>query len=344
MIELAREHLRARRIAEALRCFEKCEFREAASDIWFCHMLAGDFEGAWRTADEIERSWPSRVWNGDGFEGRRVLIRCVHGLGDTIQFIRYARELKRAGAVSVVAQMHPELVELVSTATGLDSAITWGPRPAFDTEIEVMELPWAFRTRSSGVPAHVPYLFPGEEPVARRARRFGVQSGDDEKLRVALIWTSSKWDETRSAPLDAFESALAEVPGVAFCSLQHGPKHIEAAGRGWLRYDGEQSSDILDTAADLMNADLLITVDTMAAHLAGALGRPVWVLLKYEADWRWMTARCDSPWYPTMRLYRQPRPGDWATPLERMAATLAELSRNRYREASFRSPDPLSLF
>src|SRR5579883_2088585 len=113
MIELAREHLRARRIAEALRCFANCEFSEAAGDIWYCHMLAGDFESAWRTADEIERSCPSRVWDGERFEGRRVLIRCVHGLGDTIQFIRYARELKRAGAVSVVAQMHPELVELV---------------------------------------------------------------------------------------------------------------------------------------------------------------------------------------------------------------------------------------
>ena len=339
MIDLAREHLRARRIAEALRCFGKCEFSEAASDIWYCHMLAGDFESAWRTADEIERNWPSRVWNGEDFKGSHVLIRCVHGLGDTIQFIRYVRELKCAGAMSVVAQMHPELVELVSTAPGLDSAITWGPRPAFDTEIEVMELPWAFRTAAGGIPAHVPYLFPDEERVARRAIRFG----DEGRFRVALIWTSSTWDETRSAPLDAFGSALAKVPGIAFYALQHGPKHIEAAGSGWLRYEGEQSNDILDTAADLMNVDLLITVDTMAAHLAGALGRPVWVLLKHEADWRWMAGRCDSPWYPTMRLFRQPRPGDWAMPLESMAAALDQISRNRYLAASFRTPDPLSL-
>lgn len=340
MIEIARERMRARRIAEALRCFEQCDFNEAASDIWQCHMLAGDFESAWRTADEIERRWPSRVWDGVDFRGRRVLIRCVHGLGDTIQFIRYARELKRAGAVSVVAQMHPELVELVSTAPGLDSAITWGPRPAFDTEIEVMELPWAFRTSCDCVPANAPYLFPGEGRVRRRARRFEAVDG----LRVALIWTSSQWDEARSVPLAACESALAEIAGAVFHSVQHGPKHVEAAGSRWLRYEGEQSDDLLDTAADLMNADLLITVDTMAAHLAGALGRPVWVLLKHEADWRWMTARCDSPWYPAMRLFRQPRPGDWATPLAGMATALRELSRDPYRAASCRTRDPLSLF
>ena len=339
MIELAREHLRARRIAEALRCFEDCEFSEAAGDIWCCHMLAGDFESAWRTADEIERNSPSRVWDGAGFEGRRVLVRCVHGLGDTIQFIRYASELKRVGAVSVVAQMHPELVELVSSVPGLDSAITWGPRPPFDTEIEVMELPWAFRTPACGVPTGVPYLFPAQERTARRARRFG----EGDSLRVALIWTSSTWDDTRSAPLDAFESVLAAVPGAAFYSLQHGPNHVEAARRAWLCYEGEQSSDILDTAADLMNVDLLITVDTMAAHLAGALGRPVWVLLKHDADWRWMTARCDSPWYPTMRLFRQPRPGDWEIPLANVAAAIQAISRNQYPAASFRIPDPLSL-
>lgn len=339
MIELAREHLRARRIAEALRCFRKCEFSEAAGDLWYCHMLAGDFENAWRTADEIESNRPSRVWDGADFNGRGVLIRCVHGLGDTIQFIRYAKELKRAGAVSVVAQTHPELVDLISTTPGLDSAITWGPRPEFDTEIEVMELPWAFRTRACAVPADVPYLFPPEDRIARRVSRLSEVDG----LRAGVIWTSSTWDDTRSAPLDALESAMAGVPGVAFYSLQHGPKHVEAAGRGWLRYQGEQSSDILDTAADLMNMDLLIAVDTMAVHLAGALGRPVWALLKYEADWRWMTARCDSPWYPTMRLFRQPRPGDWMTPLQSVAAELSGISRNRYRAASSRTPDPLSL-
>jgi hypothetical protein len=339
MIELAREHLRARRIAEALRCFGKCEFSEAAGDLWYCHMLAGDFESGWRTADEIERSRPSRVWDGADFSDRRVLIRCVHGLGDTIQFIRYARELKRAGAVSVVAQMHPELVDLISSAPGLDSAITWGPRPEFDTEIEVMELPWAFRTPACNVPADVPYLFPPEDLTARRARRFSEAEG----LRAGLVWTSSTWDDTRSVPLDAVESTMAAIPGVTLYSLQHGPKHVEAAERGWLRYAGEQSSDILDSAADLMNLDLLIAVDTMAAHLAGALGRPVWVLLKYDADWRWMLARCDSPWYPTMRLFRQPRQGDWTAPLLSMAASLCEISRNRYRAASSRTPDPLLL-
>src|SRR5262249_27443256 len=162
--------------------------------------------------DQIESNWPSRVWNGKNFEGQRVLIRCVHGLGDTIQFIRYAMELKRVGAISVVAQMHPELVVLVSTAPGLDSAITWGPRPEFDTGSEVRELRGAFRTPAGVVPENVPYLFRVEDLVVARARRFG----QGKELRVALIWTSSTWDDTRSAPLDAFESALADIPEATF--------------------------------------------------------------------------------------------------------------------------------
>lgn len=338
MIEIARQYLTDRRIAEALRAFRQCEFDESAGDIWLCHMLAGDFESAWRTADEIERGSPSRVWDGQTFEGKRVLIRCVHGLGDTIQFIRYARELKNAGAVSVVAQMHPELLQVIATAPGLDAAITWGPRPDFDTEIEVMELPWAFRTSCAGVPAQTPYLFASPERISARAHRFADSAG----LRVALIWNSSSWDDTRSIPLNLLEPALRRVADAMFVSLQHGPAHIQAERRAWLRYEGEQSSAIADTAADLMNADILVTVDTMAAHLAGALGRPVWLLLKHDADWRWMTGRCDSPWYPGMRLFRQPRPGDWKTPIHALAAALDEINRNRCREASFRNPGPLS--
>lgn len=340
MIEIARDHLNARRIPEALRAFGQCEFDEAAGDIWYCHMLAGDFESAWRTADEIERNTHSRVWNGEPFEGKRVLIRCVHGLGDTIQFIRYARELKKAGAISVTAQMHPELVELISGAPGLDAAISWGPRPEFDVEIEVMELPWAFRSNCDNLPCETPYLFVPEERIERRAARFGSSAS----FRAGLIWSSSMWDETRSVPLELLEAALRPVSGVDFYSLQHGPDHAQAAGRGWLRYEGEQSGDVIDTAADIVNCDVLIAVDTMAAHLAGALGRPACVLLKHDADWRWMTSRCDSPWYPSMRLFRQPRPGDWLPAIRALAAALEELSRGPYREASSRNRGLPSLF
>ncbi len=339
MIHAARRHLAARRIPEALRAFAQCDFDDSAGDLWYCHMLAGDFASAWRTADEIERRSPSRVWNGEWFTGRRVLIRCVHGLGDAIQFIRYARELKQAGAASVVAQMHPELVDLHSTAPGLDRAITWGPRPEFDIEIEVMELAWAFRHSCEDLPRETPYLFVPPRRLAERALRFR----NSNRPRVALVWHSSPWDETRSIPLHLFESAFAPLAGIDFHSLQHGPAHAQAAGRGWLNYSGEQSGDILDTAADIMNSDLLITPDTMAAHLAGALGKPVWVLLKHDADWRWMMGRCDSPWYPSMRLFRQPRAGDWESPLRAAAQALREISRDPYPGASSRTPDSLSL-
>jgi len=336
----AREHLRARRVVEALRHFEQCDFDECAGDVWCCHMLSGDFESAWRTSDEIERRSPSRVWNGEWFNRKRVLIRCVHGLGDTIQLIRYARELKRAGAVEVTAQMHPELTELISTAPGLDAAITWGPRPEFDIEIEITELAWTFRTCASNVPAEVPYLDAPPGRIAQRAQRFANSTG----MRVGLIWTSSQWDTTRSIPLAMVGQALRDIPDVTYFSVQHGPGHVQAAQCDWVRYEGEQSSDILDTAADLMNIDLLIAVDTMAAHLAGALARPVWLLLKHDADWRWMLGRCDSPWYPTMRLFRQPRPGDWETPLGAMARRLEAVSPDRCPAASSRTPDLLWLF
>ena len=343
MIEIARRHLCERRIAEALECFAQCDFDECAGDVWYCHMLAGDFDAAWRVADRIEQTSPSRVWNGEDFEGRRVLVRCVHGLGDTIQFIRYVRELRRRGAVSVVAQVHPELVDIVSTVPGLDCAITWGPWPPShmeveDIEIEVMELPWAFRTPASRVPAPIPYVFVPADLVTRRATRFTAPGC----FRAGLIWASSVWDESRTVPLSLLRGTLGAIPGVEFYSLQHGPKHIEACASPWLSYEGEQSSNVLDTAADLMNLDLLIAVDTMAAHLAGALGRPVWLLLKYDADWRWMMGRCDSPWYPAMRLFRQPRPGDWLTPVRSLAAALSEVSRDPYRAASSRNSDLLS--
>jgi hypothetical protein len=164
-----------------------------------------------------------------------------------------------------------------------------------------------------------------------------VRFDDSDPFRVALIWSSSTWDETRSLPLDLFESAFRDIPGVSFYSLQHGPDHVRATGRNWLHYTGEQSSDILDTAADLTHADLLISVDTMAVHLAGALARPVWVLLKHDADWRWMLDRRDSPWYPTMRLFRQPAPGDWAAAVREIAAELrmGVSARNSNRSRGF---------
>jgi hypothetical protein len=276
-------------------------------------MMAGDFEKAWQTGDAIESLRPTRLWNGQPFGGKRVMVRCLHGLGDTIQFIRYAAELKRAGAVSVTAQMHPELVELVSTAPGLDAAIPWGPQPEYDLEIEVMELPWAFRTRADTIPANFPYLSPATERGSR------LRAGHP---RIGLIWASSAWDTTRSIPLARIAPVLPFKP----YSLQHGPEHAQAIGRCDIFYAGEQSSDIMQTATDLMNLDLLITVDTMAAHLAGALARPVWVLLRHDADWRWMRDRGDTPWYPTMRLFRQPEPGDWDTPIREIREELANYS------------------
>ena len=263
-------------------------------------MLAGEFEQAWQVSDDlVRRGLHHPVWKGQSFAGQRVLIRCVHGLGDAIQFIRYAKLLKEAGAVSVSAQMHPELVGLLSTAPGLDWAFGWDDTADYDVDIEIMELPWAFRSTVESLPCDTPYLRPltGRAPIRDTPC----------KGRIGLVWNSSEWDNSRSIPLKQFERLKRWQP----ISLQHGPQHRQAIAETWVDYSGEQSSDIVETATDIDNLALLITVDTMAAHLAGALGVPVFLLLKYDADWRWMRGRSDSPWYPSTRLFRQSEAGNW---------------------------------
>lgn len=280
-------------------------------DPWTRHMLRGDFESAWQISDGLVRDGLHRpVWNGISFQGKRVLIRCVHGLGDTIQFIRYVRCLHEAGAVEISAQMHPPLVPLVGTTPFLNRAFGWDASAEFDSDIEVMELPWAFRTTADNVPATIPYLLP--ETVGQPLRRRGVEG------RIGLVWSSSSWDISRSIPVHEFEALGRFCP----VSLQHGPEHVQGASEPWLEYCGEQTSDLIETALQVQRLRLLITVDTMIAHLAGSLGIPVWVLLKKDADWRWIEGRCDCPWYPSMRLFRQTECGHWAIPIRRIAQAI----------------------
>jgi hypothetical protein len=312
---------------------------------WMAAMKCGDFEAAWRQTDRIELERRALVatrplvrrdeylsWNGRAFDRQRVLVRCTHGLGDTIQFVRYA-PLLRQRAKSVCVLVQPQLLPLFrSTSDFGDVRNGWtdAAPPGHDVEIEVMELPYAFRSTSETIPSAVPYL-----PLASVTRYADLPERFDAttEFKVGLLWAASDWDKTRSISLDAL-APLGALPQVKFYSLQQGPEAEEWNGARFpLEPLHRYTQEIAAAAAAMCKLDLVITVDSMAAHLAGALARPVWVLLQHEADWRWMVGRADSPWYPTMRLFRQGEPGDWKGVVEKLVAELASVVSCRRRSS-----------
>jgi hypothetical protein len=300
---------------------------------WLAAMRRGDLSSAWALGDVVlagrdpaERDDPRLpyhlrwVWDGRRFDGRHVLVRCYHGLGDTLMFARYLAPLRRRAA-SVTLEAQPELVPLLATLPGPDRILPFrvdAPAPPAECDIEAMELAHALRA-GTGAEA-VPYLAAPPDLVAQA--RGIVRSGrESRRFAVGLCWQAGGWDPDRSVPLGDLLPALA---GCHLVSLQRGPAAAEAVQPEFLN-PRDRSTDMLRTAALVAAVDLIVTVDTMVAHLAGALGRPAWLLLKRDADWRWMQGRSDSPWYPTLRLYRQARAGAWRAPLAALAADLARI-------------------
>ena len=294
---------------------------------WLAHMRDGRFEPAWRISDQImngeaRRDLPrhlTTLWRGAPLAGRHVLIRCYRGLGDTIQFIRYAPFVK-AAARQVTVSAQPELIPLLRTMPAMTDRVTAldrdpDPREG-DLEIEATELPHVFRTTLHTIPARIPYF---------RVSRAALSRGNCPK--VGIVWAAGDWDTRRTIPPSEL-APLFEIPGLTFYSFQRGTatEHSQALPAIALRW-----RDVLHEAGLLLSLDILISVDTMPAHLAGALGVPVWLLLHSDPDWRWMRTREDSPWYPTMRLFRQNRPGDWRAVLSRVAAELRALRDHRSR-------------
>jgi hypothetical protein len=288
-------------------------------------MRRGAFARAWALGDRGLR-WPrdpdwfrrprheQRIWDGRPLDGQRVLVRCYHGLGDTIQFARYL-PMVAARARSVVVWAQPRLLPLLAT---MHLPIAWRPLhdgvidEPFDVDVEIMELPWVFRTTLATVPRTVPYfdVAAAREPADRRPS-------------IAVTWRAGDWDDTRSIPVEQI-APLARLGGARWIAAVADPDPTERAA--WAG-DWDASPDLLAYARFLASVDLVVSVDTMTAHLAGALGVPVWTLLKRDADWRWMDARADTPWYPSMRLLRQRRPGDWREPLADVARALAAWAR-----------------
>ena len=295
---------------------------------WFAHMRRGDLEAAWRVSDEVLRRGAGLprthlerheqpVWDGTPLDRRRVLIRCYHGLGDTLQFIRYA-PLVRAVASEVIVWAQRELIPILRTAPGIDrlEPLHDGAcEVGYDVDVEVMELPFVFRSTLDTLPADVPYLHAPMAPLER-----------DGRVMVGLVSRAGDWGTPRSVPLEAL-APLAELPGISVRLL-----HPTAEGRreGAFHCPGGTDS-ILGTASVMRALDLVISPDTMPAHLAGALGVPVWTLLRQAADWRWLHERDHCAWYPTMRLFRQEQAGEWAPVVARVTDALVAL-----RDASIR--------
>ena len=325
------ELLRSRSVQPALRCFYSAQQlgydeKKCAAARWEGWMLLGEFEQAWQESDFISSiggRGPKQFWDGQGWNGKRVMLRCLHGLGDTIQCIRYAPRLKES-CRSLFVQTHPQLVNLIKGVPGVDHVFTWGngspeDRLAWDTQMEVIELPRAFRTTIPDIPISTPYIEVPGERIQWGSRWFEEQ----QNLRIGIAWEAGPWDSLRSISLAEF-LPLSAFKSCRFYGLQKGVDPAALPNCGAVRNLECHATDIRDTAALILNLDLVITVDTMTAHLAGALGHPVWILLPARADWRWMLDRCDTPWYPTARLFRQKTAGDWWPAIEDVCTALEE--------------------
>jgi len=270
------------------------------------------------------RSFRQPLWLGaQSARDRTILLHAEQGLGDTIQFSRYVQPLARAGA-TVVLEVAPALKELLSQIDGAARVLARGEGlPPFDLHCPLASLPLAFKTEPQTIPAEIPYLAAAPE----RTEKWRARIEPLPRPRIALAWAGSAAhanDRNRSIALARLEP-LWSAEGPSLISVQ---RDLRDADRGVLARAsrildlGSELSDFSDTAVVLSFADLVISVDTAVAHLAGAMGRPVWILLPFSSDWRWMLRRDDTPWYPTARLFRQPSIGDWESVIARVRAGL----------------------
>ena len=291
-------------------------------------------EWRWRVASMLPHGMTGPCWEGDDPAGRTILVHDEGGYGDTLQFVRYVPLLAARGA-RVRLQVQPPLIRLLRRLPGPEAVFARGEAvPEYDLHCPMLSLPRCFATTLDTVPADVPYLLTDPDRTAAWRARFEGTGSESGGLRVGLVWAGASrpgmavahaMDARRSLPAQAL-AALAGIEGVRFVSLQkdHEPPPAPAMADPM-----PSCEDFDDTAGVVAGLDLVIAVDTAVAHLAGGLGRPVWLLSRYDMCWRWLHGRRDSPWYPGLRLYRQPAPGDWASVLGEVARDLRALAAGR---------------
>ncbi len=305
------------------------DFAEAHLHTGFTWLLEGDFARGW---PECEWRWRARgfptpenqgpLWDGSPLDGAVILLTAEQGLGDTIQFARYASLVAERGG-RVTLQVPPSLTRILRSVPGVDRVIATGdPTGAYRCHAPLMSLPHIFGTTGETIPAPASYL----TPDAALCRTWAKRLGAGPRLKVGIVWRGfalHRNDRNRSCPLGAF-LPLIDVPGVRLFSLQKDTADDAPPLPGGIEDLSGELGDFADTAAAMSHMDLVISVDTSVVHLAGAMGRPVWVLLPHSPDWRWMLDREDSSWYPTMRLFRQAEPGNWQEVAARVAQALGD--------------------
>lgn len=326
------------RISDAMPYYEATlqknpNHAEAHFSLGLAHLANGDFAKGWpeyewrwqRNSQLAPRNFSKPQWDGSALNGRTILIHAEQGLGDTFQFIRYARMVKELHNCSIIAAVQRPLHVLVARCCPyIDRTVTLDQIPtSFDVHIPLMSLPNIFKTEQNTVPNKLPYIMPDQALIEHWRRELS----EDKNFKVGICWQGNSQYSTpflravvaaKSVAMKKFES-LSEIPGISFYSLQRetGINQLNQLSQNFdLKIFGEnfdkQHGRFMDTAAVMKNLDLIITVDTSTSHLAGALGVPVWVMLPEPCDWRWMLKRTDTPWYPkNMRLFRQPSVGDW---------------------------------
>jgi tetratricopeptide (TPR) repeat protein len=322
-----------------------------------CLLQMGRFEAGWREYEwrwerarikADRRRFAQPLWRGDfSIDGKTILLHSEQGLGDTLQFCRYAALVSKLGT-KVVLEVPAALMRLMTTLDSVDQLVEAGqPLPPFDCHCPLLSLPLAFRTDGASIPAATPYLFADLEAARAWRERIDARADakadaqadarTDRRLKVGLVWAGEnrshvaelrKIDARRSIALERFAPVL-DVPNVRFFSLQKGAAASQLSGSELsarvVDYT-QELHDFADTAALVANLDLVISVDTSTAHLAGALNRPVWILNRFDTCWRWLLERRDTPWYPGARLFRQPALGDWDSVMQATRDALAELS------------------
>lgn len=310
------------------------DFTEAHWNRAFTNLLAGNFsegwkeyEWRWKIQDHYLPSLSQPLWDGSDIRGRTILLHAEQGLGDTIQFIRYAPLVASMGA-KVIVVCQKELSRIVQTVENIGHVVAYGDAlPYFEIHCPLMRLPMIFQTTLETIPVKIPYMSAAPSLVAQWKQRI---RNDSSMFKIGLAWAGRPThvdDRNRSCPLELL-LPLIKLDNITLYSLQKGSvaRQIENLPRGVKIIDYVQMlHDFYDTAALIENLDLVITVDTALAHLTGALGKSVWTLLRYAPDWRWLLNREDSPWYPTMRLFRQQSPGDWKGVVERVTGSIKEI-------------------
>jgi tetratricopeptide (TPR) repeat protein/glycosyltransferase involved in cell wall biosynthesis len=305
----------------------KPDYPDAHLNLSLSLLLAGDlargfreYEYRWQVQGKNfkpPRAFAQPLWDGSDLSGKTILLHAEQGFGDTIQFIRYAPLVTQRGG-RVVVECQAALIRLIQPMSAIDQIVPAGSDlPKFDVHAPLLSLPYLLQTTLDAIPAE-PYLVPPQSTVPL----------DGTGLKIGIVWAGSpdhQNDRRRSCPLAHFLNLL-NVPGTQFYSLQKGARSADLPqAAGHIQDLSAQLSDFADTAAAIGQLDLVITVDTAVAHVAGAINRPVWVLLSFAPDWRWLQHRRDSPWYPTMRLFRQSAPGDWAGTIAQVKIALLNL-------------------